>query len=83
MKFPFPPIPQKPEPPAPALPPPVPPADPRHHRFALNYLALHTLVDSYLLAGFQCKRTTAYVNSSRLIRRPDVAAFLAASRRRI
>ncbi len=66
----------------PTLPPPIPPADPRHHQFALNWLACHSLVDSYLLAGFQCKRTTAYVNSHRLSRRPDVVAFLDASLRR-
>ena len=82
MKFPFPLPCQASAAPAPALPPPIPPADPRHHQFALNRLACHSLVDSYLLAGFQCKRTTAYVNSHRLSHRPDVAAFLAASRRR-
>ena len=82
MKFIYPPrFRQPPADPAPMLPPPIPPSNPRHHQFALNCLALHSLVDSYLLAGFQCKRTTAYVNAHRLSRRPDVAAFLETSRR--
>jgi hypothetical protein len=66
--------------PAPALPPP--PADERHHRFALLVLEGKYYFDAYQLAGFDCKRSTAYVNGHRLANRPDVKAFLSAMRKR-
>lgn len=56
-----------------------PPANPKHLRFAEFYLAGDSLVDSYLKAGFVCPRTSAKASASRLIRHPDVAAFVAAS----
>jgi phage terminase small subunit len=35
-----------------------------------------SLADSYLAAGFQCTKATAYVNASKLSSKPVVAAYI-------
>jgi|GEM_PF-4717081 len=57
-------------------PAPPPPANPNWHRFANSVIGYHSLVDSYLAAGFQCTKATAYVNASRLRRKPVVAEYI-------
>lgn len=60
-----------PEPPAPP-----PPSNPYWHRFANNVIGCKSLVDSYLDAGFHCTKATAYVNASKLRRKPAVADYI-------
>ena len=60
----------------PETPAPPPPANPYWHRFANNVIGFKSLVDSYLAAGFQCTRATAYVNASRLRRKPVVDDYI-------
>ncbi len=55
---------------------PPPPANPNWHRFADNVMAGKSLVDSYLAAGFQCTRASAYVNASKLSSKPVVAVYI-------
>ena len=57
----------------PELTAPPPPSNPYWHRFANNVIGCKSLVDSYLDAGFQCTKATAYVNASKLRRKPVVA----------
>ena len=56
--------------------PPPPPANPNWHRFANNVIGFKSLVDSYLAAGFKCTKVTAYVNASRLRKKPEVAEYI-------
>jgi phage terminase small subunit len=55
---------------------PSPPSNPNWHRFANNVIGCKSLVDSYLAAGFQCTKATAYVNASKLRRKPVVAEYI-------
>ena len=57
-------------------PAPPPPANPNWHRFANSVIGCKSLVDSYLAAGFQCTKATAYVNASRLRRKPVVDEYI-------
>ena len=64
------------------MPDPIPlPKDPRHQRFADLFMAGATLADAYHNA-FSCTLHSAKSNSSRAIRRRDVAAYIAAVRQR-
>jgi len=54
------------------------PRDPRHQRFADVLLKGSTLVDAYMAAGFQCKRTSALQNAKRLRKNPEVEAYILA-----
>jgi len=60
----------------PETPVPSPPSNPYWHRFANNVIGCKSLVDSYLDAGFHCTKATAYVNASRLRRKPVVAEYI-------
>lgn len=60
----------------PELTAPPPPSNPYWHRFANNVIGCKSLVDSYLAAGFQCTKATAYVNASKLRRKPVVAEYI-------
>lgn len=55
---------------------PPPPSNSNWHRFANNVIGYKSLVDSYLDAGFHCTRATAYVNASKLRRKPVVADYI-------
>ena len=54
------------------------PADPAHQRFADRHLAGDSITDAYLAAGYKCGRASAQTGGKRLIKRPDVAAYIAA-----
>jgi phage terminase small subunit len=57
------------------------PKDPRHQRFADLILAgTHNASAAYIAAGFKVGITTARVNSGRLLKRPDVIAYMTAIR---
>ena len=56
--------------------PPPPPSNPNWHRFANNVLGCKSLVEAYLAAGFHCTRATAYVNASKLRRKPAVDEYI-------
>jgi len=57
------------------------PKDPRHQRFAdLHIFKGLTGTDAYIQAGFKVKRSTAASNAVRVMRRADVAAYIAAVR---
>ena len=60
----------------PAPPEVPPPTNSNWHRFANNVINCKSLVDSYLEAGFRCTKATAYVNASRLRRKPAVADYI-------
>lgn len=60
----------------PETPAPPPPSNPCWHRFANNVSGCKSLVDSYLAAGFECTKATAYVNASKLRRKPVVADYI-------
>ena len=60
----------------PDTPAPPAPANPYWHRFANNVIACKSLVDSYLDAGFHCTKATAYVNASKLRRKPVVDDYI-------
>jgi hypothetical protein len=52
------------------------PGDPRHQRVADLYLSGRPGVDAYLEAGFKCTRESAYQNAKRVLKRPDVVAYM-------
>jgi hypothetical protein len=57
--------------------PPAPPAlKASWSRFAVLVADGRYLVDAYLSAGFQCTRATAYVNASKLRKKPAVASAI-------
>jgi phage terminase small subunit len=57
------------------------PKDPRHQRFAdLHVFRGMSGTEAYIAAGFKVSRSTAASNAPRLIRRPDVQAYIAAIR---
>jgi hypothetical protein len=56
--------------------PPPPPSNPNWHRFANNVIGCKSLVDSYFAAGFHCSKATAYVNASKLRRKPVVDEYI-------
>lgn len=58
---------------------PIPPKDPRHHRFALNILNMMNRTEAYLQAGFKCTRHSASVGGHRLMRMPEIDAFISNS----
>ena len=60
--------------PKPTTPPP--PSNPNWHRFANHVIGCKSLVDSYLAAGFQCTKATAYVNASKLRKKPVVDEYI-------
>ncbi len=67
---------KNPAPTTPPPPPPPPPANPKWHSFANHVLGGKSLVDAYLAAGFQSTRAAAYVNASKLRRKPAVATYI-------
>lgn len=57
------------------------PKDPRHQRLAdLHATRGMSLVDAYLEVGFKVSRRVAAANAHRIMKRPDVVAYLAAIR---
>lgn len=57
------------------------PKDPRHQRFAdLHALQGLCLADAYIAAGYKVGRAAARSAGARLMKRPDVTAYLAAIR---
>jgi phage terminase small subunit len=55
---------------------PTPPLNPKWHCFADHVIGCKSLVEAYLAAGFHCTRSTAYVNASKLRRKPAVAEYI-------
>lgn len=56
------------------------PKDPRHQRVADNHLAGMSNTDAYLKAGYTCKPSSAMHACKRVLKRPDVIAYIAAQR---
>jgi hypothetical protein len=54
------------------------PKDVKHQRFAAFVANGHSLVDSYLAAGYKCKRESALQNAKRLRKTNEVDAYIRA-----
>lgn len=58
------------------LPPNNLPKDPRHQRFADHVLAGCSLTEAYVKAGYKVSRSSAQSAGRRLVKQPDVAAYI-------